>query len=588
MTRARNISNPQAVTLPLTVSANITTNASIVVGNSTINTTSIAVGNVSINTIAYSVGNSTINTAIHATSISTNGTLSVGNTTITGTQFVNGAVTFANSSSNTVFVTTNGRLGVGTNTPGTLFEMVSIGNTSNIEVRARANNSHYVDMGTTRDGSYHYFFGYGSNTGVAFAANSSIKSYITPDGNMGLGTTTPGSTMAWGLPTFEISGSRPALSLRSTGTLATIRIHSSSGNNNADWHINATVSNTSVLAFGAQSGSIAPPLALTYDGKVGIGNSSPQTTLDVRGPMLVGDYASSGLYNSNAILHVRKTSKPHIVLEDIGDNTCGIAINGTSGMVFGNESGGFEWRTGTSYNGDVTSTGTSRMSLNTSGSLYLGYGLSAPGGYFPYDVGNWTYDANRGYYGDGLTHGSGYPSGSNRPYTYDYCLSVIGGSRGFQLAANWIGGNNISIRTLRDCCSNWFSWVELQQVSSSDRRRKTNIEAITSPRTIIEALEGVKYDVVNEDGTLGDPSVEDPDQRVSRPKEFGYIAQDAQPIIPEAVKYNPLLDTPNELGWASAYHIEYQRLVPVITEAMKEMYLEIDRLKAEIEVLKNA
>lgn len=199
MTRARNISNPQAVTLPLTVSANITTNASIVVGNSTINTTSIAVGNVSINTIAYSVGNSTINTAIHATSISTNGTLSVGNTTITGTQFVNGAVTFANSSSNTVFVTTNGRLGVGTNTPGTLFELVSIGNTSNIEVRARANNSHYVDMGTTRDGSYHYFFGYGSNTGVAFAANSSIKSYITPDGNMGLGTTTPGSSMSWGV-----------------------------------------------------------------------------------------------------------------------------------------------------------------------------------------------------------------------------------------------------------------------------------------------------------------------------------------------------------------------------------------------------
>ncbi len=141
MTRARNISNPQAVALPLTVSANITSNATIVVGN------------VSINTVSYSVGNSTVNTTIHATSISTNGTLSVGNTAITGTltasanvnfdsgtlfvdgtnnriginnaaptqaltvagsTFVNGVVTFANSTSNTTIFAANGSLGIGT------------------------------------------------------------------------------------------------------------------------------------------------------------------------------------------------------------------------------------------------------------------------------------------------------------------------------------------------------------------------------------------------------------------------------------------------------------------------------------------
>lgn len=69
MTRARNISNPQAVTLPLTVSANITSNAS----------------------------------------------LAVGNTTITGNQFVNGAVTFANSTSNTVNFFANGKVSIGAN-----------------------------------------------------------------------------------------------------------------------------------------------------------------------------------------------------------------------------------------------------------------------------------------------------------------------------------------------------------------------------------------------------------------------------------------------------------------------------------------
>ncbi len=69
MTRARNISNPQAVTLPLTVSANITSNAS----------------------------------------------LAVGNTTIAGNQFVNGAVTFANSTGNTVNFFANGKVSIGAN-----------------------------------------------------------------------------------------------------------------------------------------------------------------------------------------------------------------------------------------------------------------------------------------------------------------------------------------------------------------------------------------------------------------------------------------------------------------------------------------
>ena len=48
MTRARNISNPQAVTLPLTVSANITSNASLAVGNTSITGTLTASANVNL------------------------------------------------------------------------------------------------------------------------------------------------------------------------------------------------------------------------------------------------------------------------------------------------------------------------------------------------------------------------------------------------------------------------------------------------------------------------------------------------------------------------------------------------------------
>ncbi len=166
MTRARNISNPQSVALPLTVSANITSNAIILVGN------------VSINTVSYSVGNSTVNTTIHATSISTNGTLSVGNTTITGTltatanvnldsgtlfvdgtnnrvginnaaptqaltvtgdSFVNGVVTFANSTSNTFTSYANGNLSVGT--PASSYRLEVQSNTGAVGIRARTTSN---------------------------------------------------------------------------------------------------------------------------------------------------------------------------------------------------------------------------------------------------------------------------------------------------------------------------------------------------------------------------------------------------------------------------------------------------------------
>jgi len=65
MTRARNIANPTQISIPLDVSANITSNAVISVGNTVVNTF------ISETTIV--VGNTTVNTVIHSTGITANG-----------------------------------------------------------------------------------------------------------------------------------------------------------------------------------------------------------------------------------------------------------------------------------------------------------------------------------------------------------------------------------------------------------------------------------------------------------------------------------------------------------------------------------
>ena len=111
MTRARNISNPQAISLPLTVSANITSNGTLSVGNTTVNGTFTA-----------------------------NATTITGNVTVTGTQFVNGAVTFANSTSNTVFFAANGYIGIGKNDPGVKLHLYG---PLNETLRLEASNTSY-------------------------------------------------------------------------------------------------------------------------------------------------------------------------------------------------------------------------------------------------------------------------------------------------------------------------------------------------------------------------------------------------------------------------------------------------------------
>ena len=74
-----------------------------------------------------------------------------------------------------------------------------------------------------------------------------------------------------------------------------------------------------------------------------------------------------------------------------------------------------------------------------------------------------NYDIDRTTKRAGLSHYSGYSTGTNRPTTYDYTLQVTDGNKGWEISMDWIAttGPAIYARSLRDCCQNWSTWVRI-------------------------------------------------------------------------------------------------------------------------------
>jgi len=110
----------------------------------------------------------------------------------------------------------------------------------------------------------------------------------------------------------------------------------------------------------------------------------------------------------------------------------------------------------------------------------------------------------------------------------------------------------------------------------SDERLKENIEPITNGLDKVTQLRGVTFNsnqLAKDNGYLDDS------------KQAGVIAQDVQKVLPEAVKLAPF-DTDfvdDKLVSKSGENyltVQYEKLVPLLIEAIKDLKKEIDELKA--------
>ncbi len=110
---------------------------------------------------------------------------------------------------------------------------------------------------------------------------------------------------------------------------------------------------------------------------------------------------------------------------------------------------------------------------------------------------------------------------------------------------------------------------------TSDGRLKENFRDIENPLEKLLQVKGFKYDFINQEQENESllSEVERQKQSEMRKDRLGFVAQDLEKLFPEAVHYDEDADK---------YYVEYNAIIPVIVEAMKEQQAQIEELKNEL------
>lgn len=112
---------------------------------------------------------------------------------------------------------------------------------------------------------------------------------------------------------------------------------------------------------------------------------------------------------------------------------------------------------------------------------------------------------------------------------------------------------------------------------SSDRRKKTNIESVTNALDTVMQLDGKRFQIVNSEGEV--------QSGLSKSEyKYGFIAQDIEDIIPDAVKYYADEDDGTE-NYNNSYSVDYGSVVALLTNAIKELKEENDAMRARLDAL---
>ena len=108
---------------------------------------------------------------------------------------------------------------------------------------------------------------------------------------------------------------------------------------------------------------------------------------------------------------------------------------------------------------------------------------------------------------------------------------------------------------------------------SSDKRLKTNIKLIENPIDKIKKIDGFTFNWNDKANQLAGYNK---DISVS-----GVYAQQIQEVLPEAVKLAPFDNDGNDnsISGENYLTVQYEKLVPLLIEAIKEQQKEIEKLK---------
>jgi hypothetical protein len=319
-------------------------------------------------------------------------------------------------------------------------------------------------------------------------------------------------------------------------------------------------------------GGAANTLDQAYDqGGAGLGRSietdAGAVQINNAGTNTTGLEVNSAVANSTAVLanvsgvgvgFRAESTNAGNTFAAIQANTNSLGANNSA--ILGNNAGA-----GYGVSGQIPATATGAAGIygsnlrTTGGYGVLGIGFNGTVGQSSFGAGYGLYGSNSGTTGLGIgTYGVGFNG------VYGQTTNTATGWSGFFTADVGVDGTGYAIG----------GWV-----NASDRRLKSNIVPIKNALQQLSLIQGTHYTITTPTTlTNGEKSAQQREQ-------FGVIAQDVELVFPELIKEKALfINQGDETVYKT---VDYIQLVPVMIEAIKELNTEVERLKKELEEVKN-
>jgi hypothetical protein len=317
--------------------------------------------------------------------------------------------------------------------------------------------------------------------------------------------------------------------------------------------------------------NLASTLPATNYGMMGIGDFSPagpntanpvDAKLDIDGDLRIRTVTNDN--NLNQVLVIDPTDKNRVHFRDAATLMGGTSIGNYCSAPQNNLTGNFEIPLTGNYNYYFSGANTSSVGIGWACNSSLKAKID-------------VIDDTKGIAGDFNTYGTNYGIGQV-VMAHAYVNGI--GNIGVQGYATSSGGPfNYGILgyangTTNDRAGYFNGLVEASNISiNSDQQFKTNIISIPSALDIVKKISPRNYymDTINFDQF-----------NFESRKQFGFIAQEIETVIPEVVydSYNPGIrdSTGAFIGQPLSYKsVNYNAIIPINTQAIKELNIKVEK-----------
>jgi hypothetical protein len=358
-------------------------------------------------------------------------------------------------------------------------------------------------------------------------------------------------------------------------------------------NLNSTTSslNSSVSQINTATGS----LTTAVDGKITAGGAAADVNSNVTnisgGKIKTGTIESTGFAYTSGNFSTTGTQinldnglirSKNFSITSAGDAFFKGDITGASGTFSGTLSGA-------TITGGTINIGPNKFQVDSSGNSTIAGNLSLNTG------GTVSIRGYKFYNGGSCTSPSVFldPGGDFVFRDFDASGTILGFIRGFTTVTNCgIPGLETTSRTIVHSALNGFTfgqyggsnWATLNGTelsvtgdvvaNTSDKRLKKNIVNIDSPLEKLSKINGVYFN--------WNETAKELNQKNTNKREVGFIAQEVQEVMPEIISLAPFdtIEHTNQSKSGENYlTIQYEKMVPLLVECIKELKKEIEELK---------